>query len=484
MRHSDLTWRWVLSRGVAIRDANGTPTRMAGSLSDITLRHEAEERLLHDALHDALTGLPNRALFMDRLEQALRRIGRRENERIAVLFADLDGFKLINDSHDHTTGDRLLVAIARRFKAALRPADTVARLGGDEFTVLLDGVESTQGAEAVAVRLLDSLRAPFWIDGHAFAITTSVGIAMSDEEITPAELLRNADIAMYDAKRRGRSHHALFDRRMHTRVVSRVSLESRLRQAIDHRRVRTFLQPIVDLDSGRVVALEALARWPEGEATQILPTEFIPVAEETGLISQLGRQVMSAACTTLAGWRDRGIVTPDVVINVNLSPSQLADPGLHADVEEVLACTGLPGEALRLELTESTLAADPERMRLRLRRLQQLGVGIQLDDFGTGQSSLTLLHQFPGDTIKMDRLFVSSIAPGDRSHVIARAIIDLAHGLGMEVIAEGVEHAHQVQLLRGLKCRFAQGYFFSVPLPLQDAEALLVRWNAPLATAV
>jgi diguanylate cyclase (GGDEF)-like protein/PAS domain S-box-containing protein len=478
IRHADGTWRWVLSRGVAIRDQAGRATRMAGSLSDITGRRNAEQRLVHDAFHDALTGLPNRALFTDRLAQALRRIERDASRRSAVLFIDLDGFKLVNDSLGHGTGDELLVALARRLGALLRPGDTVARLGGDEFTILLDDLGDQEGAIQAAERVQEAIAEPFRVAERELFVSTSIGICLNSPGMGPAEMLRNADIAMYDAKRHGRSRSAVFDQSMHRRMVSRMSRETVLRQAIETERLRTFFQPIVDLASGRIVALEALARWP-ADREEVAPDEFIPIAEETGLISALGRLVLRSGCRALADWRDRGVIGPDIQLSVNVSARQLADAALIADVRSALEDSGLPGEALALELTESTLMENPAGARAVLAQLGRLGIGVQLDDFGTGYSSLTLLNHFPGDTLKVDRSFVATLHVRQESQMIVRAIIALAHNLGMRVIAEGIDHAEQLRHLRDLGCTRGQGFLFAVPLPPGETEDLLTRWTPP-----
>ena len=480
IRHADGSWRWVLSRGVAIRDESGAATRMAGSLSDITGRRDAEQRLVHDAFHDALTGLPNRALFTDRVAQALRRIERDPGRKCGVLFIDLDGFKLVNDSLGHAAGDELLVALARRLSALLRPGDTVARLGGDEFTILLDDVGDPEGAVQAADRVQEAIATPFYLAGRELFLSTSIGICLNGRGTAPEELLRNADIAMYDAKRQGRSRSAVFDVSMHRRMVSRLSRETELRQAIESGRLGTYFQPIVDLTSGRIVALEGLARWPDGDE-EVAPSEFVAIAEETGMIGPLGRLVLGSACRTLGDWRDRRVVDPDVHISVNVSARQLADASLVDDVRAALGAAGLPASALALELTESTLMDNPAGVREVLERLCGLGVGVQLDDFGTGYSSLTLLNHFPGDTLKVDRSFVATLHVRQESQMIVRAIVALAHNLGMRVIAEGVDHADQVRHLRELGVARGQGFLFSMPLPAGEMEDLLARWTAPEA---
>jgi diguanylate cyclase (GGDEF)-like protein/PAS domain S-box-containing protein len=483
MRHASGEWRWVLSRGAATRDRSGRPTRMAGSLSDITARRDAEGELTHRALHDALTGLPNRALFMDRLGQRLARSRRDPDRACAVLFIDVDRFKLVNDGMSHAVGDRLLEELAKRLSAALRAGDTVARLGGDEFTVLLDEVDSPAAVLGTARRLQDDIAAGFSIAGHQLEVTASIGIAHGSADVTGAELLRNADIAMYAAKQRGRGCVDVFDTSMRKRILNRVSLEAELRHAVQEERLRTFFQPIVNLDTRAIVGFEALARWP-ADRTPVRPVDFIPVAEETGLIHPLGRLVLRTACRSLAAWRERGLVGPDVTVSVNVSGRQLFDDGLVDDLHDALADAKLPPASLVLELTESTLIDSPELMRARLQQILEIGAGIQLDDFGTGYSSLTLLHHFPGDTLKIDRSFVASIDERDESTVIIRSIASLARHLGLHVIAEGIDDARQVDTLRRLGCEFGQGFYFARPLPRSEVEALLSQTaTAPLSTA-
>ena len=477
IRHATGGYRWVLSRGVAIRDRDGHATRMAGSMSDITDRKDAEQRLLHDALHDALTGLPNRALFMDRVALSLARTERHRGYRCAILFLDLDRFKLVNDSFSHAVGDQLLVALARRLTASLRPGDTVARLGGDEFTILLDDVGSSQEAAEVSDRIQRALAEPFHIEGRDMFISASIGISLSEPDIRASELLRNADIAMYDAKRDGKARSAVFDVSMHSRVVGQLQLENELRGAIEGETLRVFYQPIVDLSSGRLVGCEALARWPEGESV-VLPEDFIPVAEDTGLIGALGRYVLDDACARLNDWRRRGIVAGEVPVSVNVSGRQLSESDLPLDVTAALDRHGLPPSALRLEITESTILYDPERMQPALEELRRIGVQAQIDDFGTGYSSLTFLHHFPGDTLKIDRSFVSSLAEDEGSEEIVRAIVALAHNLDMHVIAEGIEDPSQAAKLRALGCEYGQGYLFGPPVDAAGFEELVANWPA------
>jgi len=476
MRHSDGSWRWVLTRGLAIRDLDGTATRMAGSLSDITDRLAAEQQLQHDALHDGLSGLPNRALFMDRVHQVMQRARRAPGIGCAVLYLDIDRFKLVNDSLSHAVGDHLLVALAGRIAGVLRPGDTVARIGGDEFTMLLDGVVMADEAMMVAERVQTALSAVFAIDGHDLFVTASIGIALSSADTSPQELIRNADIAMYDAKRRGRARRAMFDESMHRRVVDRLSRQNELRQAVEQSLLPIHYQPIIDLATGRISGLEALVRWPVGWP-EVAPLDFIPIAEETGLIGPLGLHVLRTALATLAEWRRSGLVGDDVQMSVNVSARQLDDPALPKNVRAAIAAAGLPGDALRLELTESTLMQEPHRMRGIIREVCSTGVGLHLDDFGTGYSSLAALHQFPVDALKIDRSFVASLDAGGDSDVIVRSTIALAHSLGLRVIAEGIENKEQLQRLRTLGCEYGQGYLFSPAVSVQEAQVLLSSWR-------
>ncbi|HEX4009570.1 MAG TPA: EAL domain-containing protein [Solirubrobacteraceae bacterium] len=473
IRHGDGSWRWVLSRGLTTCDAAGTPVRLTGSLSDITERRNAEQQLIHDALHDSLTGLPNRTLLMDRITQCLRHGDRSPAGGCAVLYIDLDRFKLVNDSVSHAAGDRLLVEVARRMERVLRPGDTLARLGGDEFAVVLEHITATSQAREIAARLCQTIADPLVFERRALSIVASIGIAHTLDAPADAEdLLRNADIAMYDAKTRGGGRYRVFDASMHQRVVDRMSLETQLRQAIDQRRLRTFFQPIVDLGTGTLRGLEALARWPDGEH-EIPPAEFIPVAEESGLIDRLGRLVLRDACLTLSDWRRQGLVAPEVTISVNVSIRQITDAGLVQDVRAALTEAELPPSCLVLEITESTLIENAQLVRAVLADLLELGVTVELDDFGTGYSSLTVLHDFPGDTLKIDRAFVETMIERAESETIVRSIVGLAHSLGLKVTAEGIEDVDQLEALTALGCEFGQGFHFSRPLPADEIAALL-----------
>jgi diguanylate cyclase (GGDEF)-like protein len=444
---------------------------------------QTNARLAHDALHDPLTGLANRELFMDRLEQILKRSVRDSTIGCAVVFVDLDGFKLVNDSLGHVVGDQLLVAVAGRLNEVLRPGDTVARLGGDEFALLLDGVQSERDATIVAERVRTCLARPVDIGAHSLFVRASIGISLRSPAVSAEELLRNADIAMYAAKRRGRDSYALFDQTMHRRVVDRLARENELRQAIEQSLVEVHYQPIVDLVSGEICQLEALARWPRGWR-RVPSSEFIPIAEDTGLIRLLGAQVMRTALYTLADWRQAGLVSDEVGMSVNLSRRELDDPTLPEDILGAIAEAGLPASALSLEITESMLMQEPERMQRIVTEVCARGVRLHLDDFGTEYSSLASLLQFPVVALKIDRSFITaSLGHHTGNDAIVRGTIALAHGLGLRTIAEGIEQPTELDRLRMLGCDSGQGFLFSAPLDRQQTEHLLEAWT-PSAAAV
>lgn len=474
IRGRDGAYRWMLSRGVAVRGPDAQPTRMAGSQTDISKRKQVEEQLLHDAFHDAMTDLPNRALFMDRLRNAIRRAKRSDEYRLAVLFLDVDRFKLVNDSLGHTAGDDLLKAIARRLEGCLRPGDTVARFGGDEFTMLLEDIGHAGQATRVAERVQRELAVPFRLQGQEVFATASMGIAYAGSGYArPEDLLRDADNAMYRAKSAGRARYEVFDSAMHTRAVATLRLETELRRAIERGELALYYQPVVSLATGKLAAFEALVRWRHPERGLIEPHEFIPTAEETGLIVPLGQWVLDETCRQIRIWSD-GDVLP-VPVSANLSSRQFNQPDLVGTVRAALAASGSNPDWLRLEVTESAVMESGASARQVLGELKALGIQLCIDDFGTGYSSLSYLHQFPVDTLKIDKSFVTRLDATTQNLEIVRTIVMLAHNLEMNVIAEGVETLDQAQHLRHLSCEFAQGYLYSPPVEVAEATALLRR---------
>jgi diguanylate cyclase (GGDEF)-like protein/PAS domain S-box-containing protein len=457
MRCRDGSYRWMLSRGLAVRDGGGVPVRFAGSQTDVTERKVAVERLVHDAFHDALTGLPNRALFMDRLERAMEQQRRHPDALFAVLFLDLDRFKVVNDSLGHVLGDELLVAVAERLTRMLRSSDTVARLGGDEFAMLIDGIDHEADAVRAAQRIQDALLVPFHIGAHEIFTSVSIGIALSTTGYErPQDVLRDADIAMYRAKAGGKARHELFDVAMHERAVKLLALETDLRRAIDRDELRVHYQPIVELQSGRLAGFEALVRWQRGDQL-VSAEEIVPLAEETGLIVPIGEWVLRESLRQLRDWN------ADVDMHVNLSPKQLLQPNVVDVVTSALRDAGVTANRLHLEVTESLLIDNAEAAGALLRELRATGVGLSLDDFGTGYSSLSSLRQFPFDMIKIDRSFLLD-ADARRGDEIVRTVSALARTLGMQVTVEGLETAEQVERMRTLGVDFAQGFYFAPPI--------------------
>ena len=474
MRHRDGEYRWMLCRGIAVRGCEGCAQRMAGSQTDIHERKQAEEQLYHDALHDALTGLPNRVLLMDRLERALERTRREPSAVCAVLFIDLDRFKNVNDSLGHLAGDHLLVECARRLMTDRRPGDTLARLGGDEFILLLEGVSGLEDAVHVVERIQEQFAHAFEILGHDLYMAASIGVAMGSKEYQrPEDLLRDADNAMYQAKARGKACYSVFDASMHTRAVAFLQVETSLRRAIDRQNFLIYYQPVVCLQSGELVGFEALLRWQHAERGLILPADFIPLAEETRLILRIGDWVLREACRQLQAWRRKQAGLERVHIAVNVSSKQFSEENLVARVAGILTETGLPANSLVLEITESVIMENMELAAAKLRELRSLGIRISMDDFGTGYSSLSYLHRFPVDTLKIDQSFVRHMGEAGESVEIVRAILSLARTLHLDVVAEGTETQAQADILQSLGCPHSQGYLYSVPLPKQQASALL-----------
>jgi diguanylate cyclase (GGDEF)-like protein/PAS domain S-box-containing protein len=485
VRHLDGSWRWMLVRGAAVRDAGGKAYRLAGSQTDITPRKVAEEKLIHDALHDGLTGLPNRSLFMDRLGQALAFQRRRADYRFAVLFLDVDRFKTVNESLGHTQGDVLLVQISLRLREMARPGDTVARLGGDEFALLLGDFSDPEEPERVAERVQEALSAPYDLDGTEVFATASVGVAAGTPEYTrPEELLRDADTAMYRAKDLGRARHAVFHPSMHARAQALLQLDTDLRRAIDREELRLRYQPVVSLQTGQITGCEALIVWEHPARGSIPPVDFIPTAEETGLILPICRWALAQACADAKAWNDALPGGPGVSVSVNLSAKQLARPELLDDVRGALERSGLEARRLKLEVTESVIMENAGSAALLLNQLKSLSVGLLLDDFGTGYSSLSYLHNFRFDTLKIDRSFVARLEQPGKQAEIVRTIVSLARALQMEVVAEGVENAAQAQQLQALRVDSGQGYWFSRALDAKAfQEMLLAQRTFPLPGA-
>ena len=468
--------RWLYHRSRVAYDNAGQPIRVDGIDTDITERKQAEDRLEHNAFYDSLTDLPNRALFIDRLEHALTRSKRAPESIFAILFLDLDGFKLINDSLGHLTGDRLLQGFARRLHDCLRPSDTLARLGGDEFTILLEDIKNVKDAILVAERILQNLHLPFNLDGQQVFTNTSIGIALSTVNYQRAdEILRDADTAMYRAKAQGKGCYAIFDPKMYHLALSRLQLETDLRRAINCQEFQVFYQPIVSLVTGKIAEFEALIRWQHPEKGLISPAEFIPIAEETGLIVPIGQWILKEACQQMQAWHQQFSQTIPLKISVNLSGKQIKASNFIEQIDKILAETGLDASCLKLEITESLLIENVEISSHLFLELRKRNIELCLDDFGTGYSSLSYLRRFPVNTIKIDRSFVKQLKPEDDSNEIVRAIITLAHILGMTAIAEGIETPEQLQQLQQLSCQKGQGYLFSKPLSKEDIEVLIIQ---------
>jgi PAS domain S-box-containing protein len=493
MRHKNGSWRVLESTANPIQNRRGQVTHLVIVNRDITERKRVEEQLEHEAFHDALTGLPNRSLFLDRLQRAMDHAKRHPEFQFAVLFIDIQGLKIFNETMGHAVVDQLLIDISNRLKARLRHDDTVsrsssidfsakslgdemlARLDGDRFTVLLENVKAPSDPMRVAMRIQESFAGPFTLHGVDAFTSASIGIALSaDSYEKPADILRDADIAMCRAKAQGESRCEVFDTQMHAIVVRRLKLETELRKAIEREEMRVFYQPIVRLATGQIAGAEALVRWWHNDSEMVAPIDFIEVAEETGLIVPIGRWILKEACRQAHAWHQLFIADSPMTITINVSPRQLAQSNLVADVKSALEETGIVPSTLQLEITESMAMSNPKVTTRIFSQLKDMGVSLSIDDFGTGHSSLSRLRSFPVDVLKIDRSFISGIEQNVESREIARLIVTLAHHLELKVIAEGIETPVQQAYLEQFGCEFGQGYLFSPPVDHDRFEKLLV----------
>jgi len=465
---------WIRDDAVLIEDDDGQPLYWQGTKIDISEQKRLEGELSYQAFHDALTGLPNRALFVDRLDHAIARTGR-EARTLAVLFLDMDAFKVINDSLGHEVGDELLVAFGERLNSTIRPGDTVARLGGDEFTILLENLASPDEAVGVADRVAEVLRTPFRLAGNDVVVSASVGITIRKPGGGSAtDLLRQADMAMYAAKEAGRAGFQLFEERMDAQALDRLRLERDLRLALEREEFIVYYQPIIHLESGAITEVEALVRWEHPVREIVSPGEFIPLAEATGLILPLGEWVLREACRQISSWQESEPTGSPIVLSVNLSARQFQQPHLPQTIAGILLESGFPAAQLKLEITESLAMVDAVSSIATMRELKALGIALAIDDFGTGYSSLAFLQQFPVDVLKIDRSFISGLATSDDSSAIVRSIIAIAQSLSLSVTAEGIETHAQMAVLTALGCDRSQGYLFAKPMPAEQFVLLLV----------
>lgn len=474
IRRKDGTYLWVLARGTAVRDDSGEALGLAGSHADITALIEVEKRVLNDSFHDKLTDLPNRHFFIGRLEKKIE--GKKQDGKrippFAVMFLDLDRFKIINDSLGHAAGDRLLAAVAARLRNCARPDDVVARFGGDEFVILLERIRDSAEALSVGTRIQKALSAPFEIDGREVASGASIGIVLSSGETDQSEdLVRNADIAMYHAKTRGKGQVQIFNESMHAHASRLCDLQNDLRRALERQELLLHYQPCFSVCSGRILGVEALIRWQRSESELIQPNDFIPMAEEIGLINEIGEWALRSACAQNSAWQQAGI--PPVRMAVNLSARQLQQKEFPRTVLRILNETNLPSKWLELELTETALMDSLDLAPTTLEQLGALGIGMSIDDFGTGYSSLNYLRRFNFQTLKMDRCFISDIPTDKKAAALARGLITFAHDLNLSVTAEGVEQNAQLAFLAAERCDQAQGFLASKPLPPEHLATLL-----------
>jgi diguanylate cyclase (GGDEF)-like protein/PAS domain S-box-containing protein len=478
---------WIRDDAALIPGDGTRLPQMRGVMIDITDRKLLEERLTHQAFYDGLTGLPNRALFIERLDHALARSIRRPGDIVAVLFLDLDDFKVVNDTLGHTAGDQLLRTVSRRLVDASRADDTAARLGGDEFTILLEDVSSVDEVARYAGRIVERISAPIDIGEHRLTVSASIGIGISGSGETGAEdLVRQADVAMYRAKQNGKAGFEIYDERMSVEAWRRLEMEAELRRAIEHGQLDVYYQPVYDLRTDRIVEVEALVRWQHPERGLLQPADFIPFAESMGLILDIDRYVLEAACRQVRAWDRAGGPAADLTLGVNLSAREFRVPGIVETVADILDRTGLPATRLKLEITESVILIESDLTESIIRGLAALGVRIVIDDFGVGYSALGYLRRLSADTLKIDRTFVAGLASSREDMAIVTATIALAHALDLSVTAEGIETADQAAVLRGLGCDRGQGFLFSRPVPAEGLPEVVgdaVADEAPTRTA-
>ena len=477
IRHFNDNYLWMMAKGLAIRTSSGRATRFAGSQTDVSERKSNEEQMIYDALHDTLTSIPNRTLLLDRIRQSLVRRKRYPKTSFAIIFIDLDRFRLVNESLGHIHGDELLQLISARLTETIPISDTVARLGGDEFSILLQDIDSVRDVEVIAKDIQNSFSKPFFLEDREVFASASMGIAHSDNGYkTPEEILRDAELAMYRAKREGKSQSIVFQPQFRQSSLSPIDLDTDLRRALDRDEMELHYQPIISMRDRTISGFEALLRWSHRSRGVISPNEFIPLAEETGLIYDLGQWVLAKACEQIAMWNKSKKKEDQLEISINLSSRQFSDPNLVEGIVENIEKSGFDAEFLKIEITESALMQNAQRSVSMLNQLKDLNIKVCVDDFGTGYSSLSYLHTFPIDTLKIDRSFVHDMSRNFRNMEIIRTIIMLAHNLKLDVIAEGVETGEQDAQLSALGCQFAQGFYFSRPINSSDA-ALLIQQN-------
>lgn len=475
MRHKSGEYRWILSRGLAARDREGNVFRVAGSQTDITKQKDYEQDLIHTAFHDPLTGLPNREYFIRHLRECLQEVKDRKVKLTAILFLDLDRFKVINDSLGHDVGDKLLIGISDRLKNALRKNDFAARLGGDEFTAILRDIPDLDEAKAVSARILDSLAEPFHLNGNDVFASASIGITLLNESFESTDsLLRNADLAMYRAKAKGRARYEMFDQELHNEVMTELQIETELRRAIEAQEICFFYQPIIDLSSNELIGFEGLIRWQSKEK-MIGLDRFLHIAEETGLILPMGEHIFKLGCEQLKAWLEMIGEDYKISLSINLSARQIKDFVYMQKILEMIRSYNFPAGYLKIEITESAIMDDLTQTNWVLEQVKELGVSLCIDDFGTGYSSFSYLHKFPFDYLKIDHSFTHNMLQNEKTYSLIRGIVSLSHDLGLLVVAEGVEEEEELDHLKRLRCDYGQGFYFARALPPEDATNYILN---------